>query len=278
VSAATAIEQPGGSAPAASSGTGWGTVVRIEVRKLTTTRTWWVIGLIAVAVAVLVTVLTVAGANASEHAPLEIFTGALIGGVQTAYMITAIVGITAVAGEYRHHTVTPSYLAVPRRGQLISAKLAVLFVYGLVVGLVTVAVCSAIAAPWLSARGLLGGSLTAAGVTRAVVGGTAAIAIMTAVGVAVGELLRNQIVAVGVLLVYLFAIEQSISNITATRGAYPYLPGGAVQALAFSGHHAFGSATGPVLLNPWVAAAVIIAYALVITGIAVRTSIRRDIT
>lgn len=253
-------------------------MVRIEIRKLTTTRAWWVLGLVALAVAVLVTVLTVAGADASEHSALEIFTGALIGGVQTAYMITAIVGISAVAGEYRHHTVTPSYLAVPRRGQLISAKLAVLFVYGLVVGLVAVGVCSAIAAPWLASRGLLGGTLSAAGIARAVVGGTAAIAVMTAVGVAVGALLRNQIVAVGALLVYLFAIEQSISTLSATRAAYPYLPGGAVQAIAFSGHRAFGSATGPVLLNPWLAAAVIIAYALVITGIAVRTSIRRDIT
>lgn len=259
-------------------GAGMGAALRIEVRKLSTTRTWWVLGLVALAVAALVTVLTVAGADASEHSPLEIFTGALIGGVQTAYMITAIVGITAVAGEYRHHTATASYLAIPHRGRLICAKLVVLAGYGLVVGVVVVGVCSAIAAPWLSYRGLLGGALSAPGVARAVVGGTIAIAVMTAVGVAVGALLRNQIAAVGVLLVYLFAIEQTISNISATRGAYPYLPGGAVQALAFSGHRAFGSATGPVLLDPWLAALVVIGYAVGITAIAVRTSIRRDVS
>jgi hypothetical protein len=254
------------------------TAIRIEIRKLTTTRTWWVLGLVAVAVAVLVTVLTVAGANASRHSPLEIFSGALIGGVQTAYMITAIVGITAVAGEYRHHTTTASYLAVPHRGRLIAAKLIVLAGYGLLIGVVTVGVCSAIAEPWLSARNLLNGTLSASGVTRAVVGGTVAIAVMTAVGVAVGALLRNQIAAVGALLVYLFAIEQTVNNIAATRGVYPYLPGGAVQALAFSGRRAFGSPTGAVLLNPWLAALLIIGYAIVITAIAVRTSIRRDVS
>lgn len=272
---ATTLDLPGGRG--ATSG-GMGAALRIEVRKLTTTRTWWVLGLVAIAVAALVTILTVAGAESSQHPPLDIFTGALIGGVQTAYMITAIVGITAVAGEYRHHTATASYLAVPHRGRLISAKLLVLAGYGLVIGVIVVGVCSAIAAPWLSTRHLLNGALTTAGVARAVIGGTVAIAVMTAVGVAVGALLRNQIVAVGALLVYLFAIEQAVNNISVTRAVYPYLPGGAVQALAFSGHHAFGSATGAELLNPWLAAAVIIGYAIVITAIAVRTSIRRDVS
>lgn len=264
--------------PAVRARTGLGAALRIEVRKLTTTRMWWLLGLLAIAVAVLVTVLTVTGANSSEHSPLEIFTGALIGGVQTAYMITAIVGITAVAGEYRHHTATASYLAVPHRGQLISAKLIVLAGYGLLIGVIVVGSCSAVAAPWLSARHLLNGELTGGGVTRAVVGGTIAIAVMTAVGVAIGALLRNQLASVGALLVYLFAIEPTINGISATRSAYPYLPGGAVQALAFSGERAFGSATGARLLNPWLAAAVIVGYAIVITAIAVRTSIRRDVS
>ncbi|HEU5421026.1 MAG TPA: ABC transporter permease [Streptosporangiaceae bacterium] len=278
MTAVTLDELPGRRGMTGGGGSGMGAALRIEIRKLTTTRTWWVLGLVAIAVAVLVTVLTVAGASSSQHAPLEIFTGALIGGVQTAYMITAIVGITAVAGEYRHRTATSSYLAIPRRGRLISAKLLVLAGYGLIVGVMVVGICSAIAAPWLSAQHLLNGTLTSSGVARAVIGGTAAIAVMTAVGVAVGALLRNQIVAVGALLVYLFAIEQTINNISATRAAYPYLPGGAVQSLAFSGHRAFGSPTGAILLSPWAAAAVIIGYAIIITAIAVRTSIRRDVT
>jgi len=252
--------------------------LRIELRKLTTTRTWWALALAAVAVAVLVTVLTVAGSDASEHPPLDIFTGALIGGVQTAYMLTAIAGISSVAGEYRHRTATASYLAVPHRGRLLTAKLLVLAGYGLVVGVVVVGICSAIAAPWLASRDLLNGTLSASGVARAVIGGTAAIAVMTAVGVAVGALLRSQIVAVGALLIYLFAIEQTINSISLTRPVYPYLPGGAVQALAFSGHRAFGSPTGAELLNPWLAALLLVGYAVVITAIALRTSVRRDVS
>lgn len=270
-----ALENP---AAAARTGSDLNTALRIEVRKLTTTRTWWMLSLLALGVGVLVTVLTVTGSEAGAHPPIDIFTGALIGGLQTAYMITAIVGITAVAGEYRHRTVTASFLAVPHRGRLITAKLLVLSGYGLAVGAVIVALCSAIAAPWLSARGLLDGGLAAAGITRAVVGGTVAIAVMTALVVALGALLRNQIAAVGVLLVYLFAIEPTFNSIAFLRPAYPYLPGGAVQALTFSGHRAFGAADGAVLLNPWLAVLVLVAYAVVITAIAVRTSIRRDVS
>lgn len=254
------------------------TALRIELRKLTTTRSWWLLGLGALALAVVITALTVAGADPSRHRPLDVFTGALTGSVQSSYLLSALVGITSVAGEYRHRTVTSSYLAVPHRSSLISAKLLVLLAYGTAVGLLAMAVCSAIAAPWLAHRGLLHHSLDAGGVARAVIGGTVAIAIVTALGVAVATLVHNQFAAAGGLLVYLFAVEPLINNADATRPAYPFLPGGAVQALAYSGHRAFGNDTGARLLSPWLGAAVLAGYALALTTIAVRTTIRRDIT
>jgi len=144
--------------------------------------------------------------------------------------------------------------------------------------LIVMIVCASIAAPWLSQRGLLNGSLDAFGIMRAILGGATAIAIVTSLGVALAALVHNQMIAVGSLLVYLFAIEPSIHNLEATRSAYPFLPGGAVQSLTYSGHTAFGSPTGAVLLNPWLGAGLLVVYAIVITGIAVVTTIRRDVT
>ncbi|MFD2352435.1 ABC transporter permease [Nonomuraea ferruginea] len=48
---------------------------------------------------------------------------------QQAYVFTMIIGILGMCGEFRHGTITWSFLASPRRGRVVLAKLAV---YGLV--------------------------------------------------------------------------------------------------------------------------------------------------
>lgn len=254
------------------------TAIQIELRKLASTRTAIVTSAVAVALAAVVAALTVAGVKPGGQSATDVFSGALVGSVQTAYLLTAIAGITVVAGEFRHRTATASYLAVPRRGTVIAAKLAVLLGYGLAVGLVVMAVCSAISVPWLAHRGFLHGGLSASGVARTMAGGTAAIAIVTLIGAGLGALLRNQLIAMAGLALYLFALEPALASISGTRSGYPYLPGGAVQALAFTGHRAFGSPTGAALLSPWLGAALLSAYGLGLTAVAVRTSISRDIT
>jgi hypothetical protein len=252
--------------------------VRIEIRKLVTTRGWLVLGLLAVIVGAVIAALSVAGAKPQSQTVTDVLTGALTGAVQSSYILTAVAGVVSIAGEYRHRTATASYLAVPRRGTVITAKLIVLFGYGLIVGVIVMAVCTAIAAPLLASRGFLHGHLGAVEVTRAIVGGAAAIAVVTALGVGLGALLRNQVAAVVGLVVYLFAFEPTINAVHATRGAFPYLPGGAVQALTFTGGRAFGSSSGAILLDAWPAGLLLTAYAVILTTIAVRTAIRRDIT
>lgn len=74
---------------------------------------------------------------------------------------------------------------------------------------------------WTSSCAQYGSRLMRVG--SRVAGGTAAIAVMTAVGVAVGALLRSQIVAVGVLLVYLFAIVRTSIRPDITNGYRQYL-------------------------------------------------------
>ena len=59
-----------------------------------------------------------------------------------------------MAGEYRHQTITTTFLASPRRRDVVVAKLVAHSLTGALMGLLSLAVSAAIAVPWLHASGV----------------------------------------------------------------------------------------------------------------------------
>jgi ABC-2 type transport system permease protein len=182
-------------------------------------------------------------------------------------LFSLVLGIVGMAGEYRHRTVTDTYLSTPDRGRVVAAKLAVYAGTGALFGLVSTIVATVTTAIWLAAKG---GALDLgdADLWRTLVGCVGWNAGFAAIGVGVGALVRNLSAAVAVALAWLALVEGIVGQLLGTGLArwLPFASGVAMEGIDTNG------------LSQWGGALVVAAYALIFAVIAVSTTVRRDVT
>jgi ABC-2 type transport system permease protein len=180
-------------------------------------------------------------------------------------------GILAVAGEYRHKTITDTYLSTPARGRVIAAKLAVYAAFGALAGAVSAIVALGVAAAWWSDKGASFGWGDSA-VWATIGGGIAWNTAFAAMGVGVGALIRNLAGAIAAALAWIALIEAIVGQLIGNLARW--LPFYAGQALG-----AGGKAMLPEPLLPRLGAAVVLAaYTAAFAAAAITTSIRRDVS
>jgi ABC-2 type transport system permease protein len=245
-------------------------LVASEVLKLRTTRL--VYGLLAatLALAVVGTLATVAmSGEVAQTFPLDSAEGVrnVFSNAGAGSIFVLVLGILGMTSEFRHNTVTETFLVTPTRGQVVAAKLVTYSVTGLVFALLAVAVTIAAALPALGSEGVDVSLGDVAGVLAGVVVVTAVYGLL---GVALGSLIRNSTAAVVVALAWSFVVEGLVVGLVPDVGRW--FPGGAASAL--SGQ----SLPGSELLAPVVAAAVLIAYAAVFAWAGNRFVVRGDVT
>jgi hypothetical protein len=248
-------------------------LVRSELRKLTTTRLWLWMLVLAVA---MTGATTSAAVGFAEPGPLGLDTAAgqrtVFAQSSAALVVSGILGIIAVTGEFAHQTATPTFLATPRRGRVVSAKLVTYAVAGLGYAAACTAVVLAVALPWLAAEDV-DVVLSTTDLVRTLGGVAVEVALYAVLGVGLGCLLRNQIAAIVGFVVYIFVLGPILTGVDATSEMAQYLPyqaGNALGRLTSSVDAAMlGQAAGGLALLLW---------ALALAALGTRMAVRRDIT
>jgi ABC-type transport system involved in multi-copper enzyme maturation permease subunit len=189
----------------------------------------------------------------------------------SASVIVLVLGIIGMTTEFRHMTITSSFLATPRRGRVLAAKMGAYAVVGLAVAVLSWVLAVLLAVVLLPLRDHA--PIEWGAVVQILGGALLAFAIYGVLGVAVGALIRNQIAAIVAALVWVLLVESLLVAFLPTWGSW--LPGGAAAAVLQAGAGVDGTAeTLPV----WAGALVLLGYALVFAVVAARTTLRLDIT
>ncbi|MFV0532415.1 MAG: hypothetical protein ACK5MR_02025 [Cumulibacter sp.] len=254
-----------------------------ELRKFFSTRTWlWLlIGTVAIALIQVAFMLAAAGTKDSSGMPVfpEITSpemqALVLSAPASATIFISILGILAVTTEYRHGTISTTYLATPHRWQVLVAKLGTYLLLGVLYAVVAAIFTVVLTAIWV---GSAGGSLSLGGDNaKILIGATVAAALYGVIGVSVGALIPNQIGAVTGFLAYTFVVESILSGVPATQDTiYPYLPGGAAAAMYT--YADIPGAGGIEYLAPVAGGFILAGYAVVVGALAYVLSSRREVT
>jgi ABC-2 type transport system permease protein len=243
-------------------------VLRSEVRKITSTRLWLImlvcVFLLAGCSATLPGVVAVlqhraAGAGSPFDDPGTI-RSIYHGGNIVSRILAMVIGITAFGSEYRHQTLASTYLATPRRLRLLAGKAGSLLIFGMLYGVASVAAGMLVAIPFVLANN--GTFALDQPVTwRSLLLGVLSIALWTMIGLGIGIVIKNLLVAMLVGISFAYLVEPIVSVVFFLRKwdlPLNLMPSGATNAMLgttspvlFAGQHPFAWWQGALVLAGW---------------------------
>lgn len=236
-----------------------------EWLKLRTSRLLLVMGAAAVALSTASVAGAVLAADTAELADPDTLRDAL-SLTGTGALVVLLLGIVITSGEHRHGTAADTYLTTPRRGRVLAAKAVTGAAVGLAVG----------AAMALAGAGMVAHVYDDRGVGLPVDGGEVATTMLgivvystlfATIGVALGALVRRQVLAVSLALGWVAAVEHAAVGLVPDVGRF--FPTIAGQALVRT----------PLdeMLAPHTAAALLTTYTLTLLTAALHVTKTRDI-
>jgi ABC-2 type transport system permease protein len=260
-------------------------VLRAELRRIATTKLWWVVlicifvlsAVYATLPAVMALLQNRAGVASAPFADPGIIRSIYNGGNVLSRILAMVVGIVAVGSEYRYGTLASSYLAIPRRVPMLLGKAEALLIFGVIYGITSVAAGMLVSVPFVLANGgsfLLDQSET----WRSIILGLSSIALWTLIGMGLGILIKNMAVALVVGVILGFLVEPIVSVVFFLKKwdqLLNLMPSGATNAMLeitspvmFAGHHP----------APWWLAALVLATWCLLPALAgILSAARREV-
>lgn len=267
--------------------------IRSEFAKILSTRLWWVLAIIlcvyvaftAAAFALIFGGLAdqLAGSGApvpvSDDVHLLVYSSAS----SIGYVFPVLFGALAMTAEFRHQTLTPTFLASPRRGQVLVAKLVVLAVFGAIFGLIALVGAMSAGGTVLGLTDgdpAFGASSTWTLVARVLL----AMALWSVIGVALGSLVPSQVASIVIVLAFTQFLEPILRIAPSvwewTGDVVKFLPGAASDALVGSSLYTAigGMSGGTPTLEWWQGGLVLLLIAVLASFAGFLTTWRKDVT
>ena len=278
-------------------------LIRAEITKIRTTKTWWLLslGIIAFAGLALLTngvghhyeLYPPSGAQpgpdeqatiAAAHTPAglaKIAADMMTSGQFFGVLLAMIIGILVITNEFFHQTATTTFMTSPHRTTVIMAKAVAAVLFGALFWLIATVIDVIITPLYMSGQHV-SASLTDWTVVRSVLLNLLAFAIWSIVGMGLGTLINSQIGAV-------------------VTGMVAYLVGTAAVAIIFrllynwlnktwilTSEVVFPSVASEVMITPgrayphappqWAGGVVLVGWAIVTGFIGIMLTRRRDIS
>ena len=245
----------------------WLSLVRAEIRKLTTTKLPWAFLSVLVVIACLDAAVVAFGtdmggskafiATAADQQSLMAFAfNAMLG--------TALFGAIAAAREYGHATVVPTFLTSPRRHRAVLAQLSAVLMAGALLALVGQAlVVGGVAAALGTTQ--YGFMVPATDLTQLLAATTLAGAVGAVLGAGLGAIIRNIGGAVTTVVLVLFVIPPLAAQLL--THAAPWIPTSLFAVISGTSSE----------VRLWAALVATAAWALVPAGAGLIAVQRRDV-
>lgn len=259
-----------------------------ELRKFFTTRLWWgmAIGIVlaGAAFSLLFGILLTSDAGTAAGPggipsgdATQVANSVYTGGLSVGYLLMLTIGVIQVGAEYRHSTITGTFLSTPRRVTAMLAKVVALLVIGVLYGVLSLVGSVSVGAVTLGARGAE--AFPSGEVVRTIALSLLVLGLWALIGLGIGILIPNQVAAllIGVGVAW---IVEPIAGLALRAWDFgrehvaPYLPTEATNAIV----NAVQNAPDDVRLSWWAGALTLTAWAAVLAGIGIWLTTRRDVS